>query len=288
MTWWNPLTWYRAGRAARKADLLLFPWVTPIQGPIYWLVAGAAGRTPVVAIVHNPLPHERRRFDLPFTRAALGRVRGAVVHAQTAAAELAGLFPAMKISSIPMPPILDVELTELPPAPPYRLLYLGYVRAYKGLDVGIDALRFLLARGLDVRLTVAGEFWEPVENWRSALSGLDDVVTLRPGYVADVEVSELLASHHVVIAPYRTATQSAIVPIAHASGRPVAATSVGGLSECVVEGVNGALAPPGDPEAFAGAIERVLSALPAMAKGAAADATTWDDVAALVLASAKA
>ena len=84
-----------------------------------------------------------------------------------------------------------------------------------------------------------------------------------------------LASHHVVVAPYRSAPQSAIVPLAYAVGRPVVATSVGGLAEQVVEGVSGALAPPEDAQAFADAVERVLANLEEMARNAREHTPTW-------------
>jgi glycosyltransferase involved in cell wall biosynthesis len=286
LRWWSPLSWWRAGRAARAGDLLAFQWVTPVQAPAYRVMLAAAGRVPGVAIVHNPLPHERRWFDVPLTRWALGRARGAVVHASSSQAELAELLPGLPSTYVPMPTLLpDVRPTDLPPGPPYRLLFFGFVRPYKGLDIALEAMAELVARGLPVRLTVAGEFWGPVEPWRDSVAakGLGGVVDLRPGYLGDADAAALLAAHHLVVAPYRSATQSGIVPVAYAAGRPVAATSVGGLVEQVIDGETGTLAPPDDPKAFAAAVERSLGVVERLAAGARAHTASWPDVAAAVI-----
>jgi glycosyltransferase involved in cell wall biosynthesis len=286
LRWWSPLSWWRAGRSARAAELLVFQWVTPIQAPAYRVILAAAGSVPAVAIVHNPLPHERRWFDVPLTRWVLGRAHAALVHATSSRDELHGLLPGLPAACVPMPTVLDLKPTELPPAPPWRLAFFGFVRPYKGLDIAIEALAELVARGLPVRLTVAGQFWGAVEPWRElvAAKGLGGVVELRPGYLSDAEVARLLASHHLVVAPYRSATQSGVAPVAYAAGRPIVATSVGGLVEQVVDGETGALAPPDDAKAFAAAVERSLDAIEKLAAGASAHTASWSDVAAAVTA----
>jgi glycosyltransferase involved in cell wall biosynthesis len=284
LRWWNPLSWLGAARVARTCDLLVFPWVTPVQAiPLEVIVR--ASRVPAVAIVHNPLPHERRFFDEPLTKRVLARARGAIVHAELARAELHALAPNLRARVVAMPPLLRVHPSPLPPSPPFRLLYVGIVRPYKGLDVALSTMRVLRERGRDVRLTIAGEFWEPVQEWRARIAreGIADVVDVRAGYVPDDAMQELFDEHHLVIAPYRSATQSAIVPVANAAARPVAATRVGGLAECVVDGKTGTLAAPEDPQDLADAVDRALASLDVLSAGALAAQPTWRDVVDAVL-----
>jgi glycosyltransferase involved in cell wall biosynthesis len=287
LRWWSPLSWWRAGRRARRADLLLVPWVTPFQAPAYLTAFAASAGTPVVAVVHNPLPHERRSLDRVLARAILGRLTGGVSHAGTATAELHELAAGLRVVEVPHPPNLPLDVSPYPPGPPWRLLFIGFIRPYKGLDLALDALVELRARRDDVTLTVAGEVWGPVEPWTSAIRerGLDEVVDLRPGYVPNDLLGQLLAEHHVVLAPYRSATQSGVVPLAQAVGRPTVATDVGGLSEVVTSGVDGILVPADDAPAFARGIEDVLADGPAMAVAASRAATSWADVAAAVVAA---
>lgn len=280
LRWWAPWTWWSAGRRARRADLLVFTWVTPFHAVPLRVVLAAAGRVKSVAIVHNPLPHEPLPLQRPLTRWVLGRATRCLVHASSSARELAELVPGATIDTVTMPSLLKVEPTPLPPRPPLKLLFLGFVRPYKGLDIAIDALKLLVEKGEDVTLTVAGEFWEPVETWheRVAAAGLDGRVDLQPGYASDDRVRELLRTHHMLVAPYRSATQSGVIPIALAAGRPVVATNVGGLAEQVRDGVDAAVVSSADAESLARGVGRVARSIEALAGGATQRASGWRSV----------
>jgi glycosyltransferase involved in cell wall biosynthesis len=289
LRWWNPFSWIDAGRRGRSADLVVFPWVTMVHAVHLRTILAVAGSTPSVAIVHNPRPHEPMPFDRALLRLVLSRVRGAVVHSRDNQDELQTLVPIRRVLSVPHPPNLEIEPAPFPSRPPLRLLFLGFVRPYKGLDVALDAVAILARRDVDVELTVAGEFWEPLTGWEARVRelGLAERVRLRAGYVADEDMDGLLASHHLLVAPYKSVTQSGVAPLAFAAGRPVVATTVGGLPEVVREGRTGALAEPSSPSDFADAIERAAADLEALGTGAAAAAGSWGDVARAVLEAAE-
>ena len=280
LRWWDPSSWVRVGRTARASDALAFQWVTPFQGPAYRTMLAASGSTPAVAIVHNPVPHEERAVDRRLTRLGLGNANGALAPPEPAADDLRRLVPGVPVVPMAIPPLVELRPTPLPPGPPWRLLFFGFVRPYKGLELAIDAVATLVQRGVPVELTVAGLFWGPVEPWRErvAAAGLDGTISLRPGYVPDEEVQELFAAHHIVVVPYRSAPQSAIVPLAYAAGRPVAATSVGGLAGQVAEGVSGSLAFSEDAPGLADGVERILADLERLARNAKEHAPTWPAV----------
>jgi len=284
MRWWDPVTWWRAGRLARHADAILVTWVIPPQAVPYRVIRSGSGNRPVIGVVHEPLPHEPTGRDRFLARRFLPKLAGALSHARSvtdAVNELAGPIP---VATIPHPPNLPVQRTPLPPGPPWRLLFLGHLRPYKGLDVALGALRRLVDDGHDVRLHVAGNPWRPPEEWRERAEalGVTDHVHFRFGYVPDEEIDELLATHHLLVAPYTQAAQSGVIPLALAAGRPVVATDVGGLPEAVQDGVDGVITPANDPAAFAAGVARALADLPRLADGAAHSATSWDDVAAAV------
>lgn len=280
LQWWNPRSWRRVGRSIRTADLVVIQWITAFHALPLRQLLGAAGR-PAVAVVHNAIPHEWLPFSRSLTRAALRRVGAFVVHAGSVADDLARILGNPRVAIVPHPPNLHVEPSPLPDGDPPALLFLGFVRPYKGVDVAIEAVARLRSRGRPVRLTVAGEFWGPVDRYSDLAGrlGVADLVELRNGYAPDGEVLALLRNHHLVVTPYRTATQSGIVPLAFAAGRPVVSTTAGGLGERVTEGVNGALAPPEDADAFADAVERALDHIDHLAEGALATRTSWADVA---------
>jgi glycosyltransferase involved in cell wall biosynthesis len=285
LRWWDPLSWLRAGRTARKGDVLVLTWTTPFHALPYRVMLWSARRTRRVAVVHNAVPHERLPLQRPLTRWVLGRCDGLVDHASTVADEVALLDLDVEAVTTPMPPLIEVVPQPLPEADALRLLFFGFVRPYKGLADALDALVLLSEQGARPRLSVVGEFWADVDPWHQRIAelGLDDQVELRPGYVPDAAVSGLFADHHAVLLPYRSASQSGIVPIAMAAGRPVIATAVGGIVEAVTDGVNGTLAEPGNPKSLADAISRCAARLPELAARTRDDIPTWDDVALVVL-----
>jgi glycosyltransferase involved in cell wall biosynthesis len=264
--------------------VVVMTWITPFHALPYWVMMRAARPARVTAVVHNATPHEKLPFQRRLTRWVLGRCDGLVAHSATVADELAELAPEVEVHVAPLPPLVQVQARPLPPREPgsdgLRVLFFGFVRPYKGVDVALEAIALLRDRGLHVSLTVAGEFWEPLEPWYARVHrlGLDDRVDVRPGYVSDAAVDELLASHHAVVMPYRSATQSGVVPLAMAAERPVVASAVGGLAEFVTEGVNGTLAEPGDASSLADAIERCALKLEPLAANTRGCLTTWEAV----------
>ena len=206
---------------------------------------------------------------MALTRWAFRDAHGALAHAHTVAAEVSELF-SLPVVVTQHPPNIVMSPTSLPPTPPFRCLFVGMVRPYKGLDIGIAAVGVAREMGLDVRLTVAGEFWESLHGYEQQISdlGLSDAVTLQPGYATDAELRNLFSTHHVLMAPYRTASQSGVIPLAFAAGRPAVATDVGGISEVVDDGVNGLLARPDDPRSLARCLVEAEARLSDLAKAA--------------------
>ncbi|WP_239375198.1 glycosyltransferase [Frankia sp. Cj5] len=266
LSWRRPDSWVRLGRRLRHdVDVVIFVLVTPIQVPAYLgiLAALRPGSGPVVlALCHNVLPHERRTGDEALARALLRRVSGVVVHTPTEA-DQARTLTDRPVSVAMLAPHLwpGRQATAAGGADDgghrhHRLLFFGLVRPYKGLDV---LLRALAMGPPEVRLTVAGEFWEGLDRLRAIVvdRGLRARVELRPGYVPAAEVPALFAAADALVLPYRSGTATQNVGLAHLYGLPVVATRVGGLAGAVRDGVDGLLAAPGDPVSLAGALRRL-------------------------------
>jgi glycosyltransferase involved in cell wall biosynthesis len=139
-------------------------------------------------------------------------------------------------------------------------LYFGLIRAYKGLDVLLEALSRLAT---DARWTciVAGEFYEDREQYDRQIRelGLQDRIRVIDRYLPNREVPGLFAAADLTVLPYRHATQSGVAALSFAFERPVLTTRVGALPESVVEGENGWLVPPEDPEALAAVLEEIVA-----------------------------
>lgn len=168
------------------------------------------------------------------------------------------------------------------------LLFFGYFKEYKGADVLLDAVAVLRDRERSVPVVLAGQAEAgPAAALEEQVRrlGIGDLVTIHGGYVAVEDAAAYFAAADAVVLPYRHATQSGVVQLAYAYGRPVVVTDVGGLVEDVVAGKTGEIARPGDPADLADAIERLvddpehLAAVQAELEASPPERNRWGNVA---------
>ncbi len=157
---------------------------------------------------------------------------------------------------------------------PFRLLYFGVIRPYKGVEDLIEAFSSLdQTVRRQFHLTVVGETWEgwhgPLEAART--SPARDRITIINRYVTDAEARQHFALADAVVLPYRRSSSSGPLHIAMSAGLPVVVTSVGGLVEAAsgYQGVR--FVPPQDP----GALAQALRELPALRGRRFADPHSW-------------
>ncbi|CAM3634702.1 glycosyltransferase [Nocardiopsis rhodophaea] len=262
LAWYRPDGWWRVGRrAGRFSDLTVLAVFSPVQVPPYLGVlagVGRGGRT--VALCHNVLPHEPGPADATLMRALLRRVDGVLAHSPDQAHLARGLVQGTdtRVGTAEMPPHLPETIGPAPTRPDgvlHHLLFFGIVRPYKGVDVLLRA--FAQGAPPTVRLTIAGEFWSGSAELRSlaAALGVADRVDFRAGYVPATELSALFAGADAVVLPYRSATATQNVWLAHAHGVPVIATRAGTLPDHVRHGVDGLLCEPDDTADLARALD---------------------------------
>ena len=277
LAWNRPDGWAAEGRRLRSADLVVFALLTPLQVPAYLAILAGLGRRPgrprTVVICHNVLPHEHRPGDAALVRTLLSHVDTVLVHSAGQAAEARQLVPDVPIVVARMPPHLPFAASEMPAAEhedlsaersavpasgqaTCNLLFFGIVRPYKGLDV---LLRALAQAPEQVTLTVAGEFWGGTGETDRLIAalGLQDRVTLQPGYVPADQIPALFEAADALVLPYREATASQNVVLAFSYGVPVIATTAGALAEAVRDGVDGLTCAPGDVDDLARALTAI-------------------------------
>ncbi len=258
LSWARPDTWVRAGRRLRGFDAIIVVHVIPPVIPAHLALLRAAGDGPrSIVLAHNVLPHEGRPGDRRLMQALMRRVDGVLVHSAEQAA-LARELGAARVSVAALPPHLPGgSPTERAPydGPP-RLLALGMVREYKGVDLLLRALQQVPG----VTLTVAGELWGASGTAVRELADDPRVrgrVRVQAGYVPADQLAELLASHDVLALTYRSATASQNALLGQAHGLPVLASDVGTFGSQVRDGVDGLLVPPGDEQALVAALRRL-------------------------------
>lgn len=270
----NPLTWWQLYRRIRaeRPDLLVLQWWVPYWTPTLTMLTHWIKRhTPVkiVFICHNVVPHEGGGvIDRRLALTALRRSDALIVHSEQDRYRLHALLPQAHVVKAnlptyaalarPAPEQVDALRRTLGlPEGRKVILFFGFVRPYKGLEYLVQAMR-TVREHIDAHLLVVGEFWtHPAFYQRYAEEfGVSDVLTIINRYVPNEELRPYFDLADVVVLPYVSATQSAVVQLAFGFGKPVITTRVGGLHEVVNDGVNGLVVPPQDDQALAAAIVR--------------------------------
>lgn len=263
----NPLNWIRLGRRLRREapDIILLKYWTPFMAPCFGTIARIArknGKTKVICQIDNVEPHEHHLTDRPFNRYFLGAVDGFVYMSEQVHGELMAYTSAPTLFS-PHPMFENfgerVERNEacekLGIDSQYRyLLFFGLIRDYKGLDLLLEA--FERSENRDLRLLVAGEFYNDKEQYRPLFERLGERVVLHDHFVADDDVKYYFSVADALVLPYRTATQSGVTQIAYNFSVPMVVTNVGGLPEIVADGRVGFVCEP-TVEGVADAIGRL-------------------------------
>lgn len=266
----GPHTWYRAYRKiiAFDSDVLIFrywmPFFAPMIASISWLLKRHR-RTKTLMICDNVIPHERRPGDLLLTRLALSCIDHFIPLSDFVKQDLLKVRADARTTVVPHPvyesfgqSIAKEEArARLGISAEKAILFFGYVRAYKGLDIAIRALPEILTQ-LDVKLMIVGEFYESEQKYRELIrdAGVEEHVWLHSEFVRDDDVHVYFSAADVLVLPYRSATQSGIVQLAYQLEKPCIVTDVGGLAEVVLDGKSGFVVPPGDPQAIAAAVVR--------------------------------
>lgn len=270
----NPLTWWQLCRRVRadNPDVLLLQWWVPYWTPSLTVISRWIKRNTnirIVYICHNVVPHDGGGIlDRRLAITVLRQGDGFIVHSEQDRYRLLALLPRAMVVKAHLPTYAELaqhshtsaaeELhckLKLPDCP--ILLFFGFVRPYKGLEYLIQALPIILKQ-MRVHLLVVGEFWTNVEFYRRYAQefGVEHAITFVDRYIPNEELPPYFDLVDVVVLPYISATQSAVVQLAFGFGKPVITTRVGGLHEVVQDGVNGLIVPPQDEQALAEAVIR--------------------------------
>lgn len=256
----NPLTWTKAGKYIKNlnADKVIFCYWMAFMAPCFGTIARIvrSEKTKTVALVHNMIPHEPTILDKLFPSYFVSAMDGFVAMAESVANDIRS-FAGLKVPVVVSPhPIYDHygELQEKPNAA-MRLglhekinyiLFFGFIREYKGLDLLLEAFADKRLREFPVKLIVAGEFYENPEPYLKLIHQLklESEIELRTIFIPDSEVKNYFSIADIVAQPYRSATQSGVSQIAYHFEKPMLVTNVGGLSEIVPHGKVGYVVEP--------------------------------------------
>lgn len=285
----NPFNWIKVGNRLKKEkpDIIVVRYWLPFMGPAFGTIVRRAKKnkhTKIICIADNVIPHEKRPGDKAFTKYFVKSCDAFITMSEKVLNDLRSFVPESSIEKKYKPvqlvqhPLYDnfgpiIQKTDarkhLGLAEDERIiLFFGFIRRYKGLDMLLQAMHILKQSNAKTgastnsspgipRLLIAGEFYEDEKPYRELIEKLEikDHLILRTGFIPDSEVQYYLCAADVVIQPYRNATQSGVTPLAYHFEKPMIVTNVGGLPSLVPHEKAGLVVAP-EPAAIADGIRK--------------------------------
>ncbi len=262
LTPYNPLTWFSVLRdiKAWNPDVLITSYWIPFMAPAFGFLLRYLKKTRKIYLIHNLDFHEKWLLAKVMTRFAMLPADAFITLSQVSVNALNDLIKGLNSDRVlqlfhPVYEYLHLHNSEEIEIK-NKLLFFGFVKHYKGLDILLKAMAIVVRNAPELKLVIAGDIYGDRKIYLDLISELQlqDNVELNFRYIADAEIEGFFTGVDVCVLPYRSATQSGVAQLSFAFEVPVIATRVGGIEEVVKDGENGLLAEPGNPQALAGKI----------------------------------
>ena len=245
----NPFNWLSVGMEINKLkpDVVItrfwIPFMAPSLGSVLRLIKRNK-HTKSIAIVDNIIPHEKRIGDRSFSAYFVNSVDSFIVLSRAVGEEIRQFTATKPLRFIPHPNYdnygkavsREEALSFLKLDTNFKyLLFFGFIRDYKGLDLLIKALNDERIRKLPLKLIVAGEYYADEGKYLELIKSenVENQLVLKTEFIPNEEVRYYFCATDLVVQPYKTATQSGISQLAFFYEKPMVATNVGGLPEII-------------------------------------------------------
>jgi len=260
----NSLNWLKVGRRIGREgpDLVIIRYWLPFLAPCLGTIARLIRKnkhTIIICLADNIIPHEHRPGDRLLTNYFMQRIDGLIAMSQSVLKDGNSFRKNLPQGFCPHP-IFDnygeklsfeeaKQKLNLDVKTRY-LLFFGFIRDYKGLDLLISAFADERLRQFPVKLLVAGEYYSNPEPYLKLIKDnhLENLIELRTDFIPDDEVNLYFSAADMVVQPYKSATQSGVTQVGYHFNRPMLVTNVGGLSEIIPDGKIGYVVEPESQE----------------------------------------
>lgn len=273
----NPFNWLKVAGLLKKenADLVVFDWWHPFFGLCHGAISffiRKKYKNKILFITENVVSHEANAIDKLLTKIGLTSASKFLALSGIVEKEVQQYSKGKKVYRSELPVYNCYKPCDLTDQKRIKkefgfeddsivLLFFGYVRKYKGLDILIEAFPKIHSSNHKLRLLIVGEFYDNPKEYFELIKKLkiENKVKVINQFVPNEAVAKYYQAADVVILPYRSATQSGILNVAYGFNKPVIVTEVGGLTEFVDEGKTGFVVAPNSSDAIAEGVQKFLS-----------------------------
>lgn len=250
----NPLNWIWVGWKLHqmRPDLVIFRYWISFMAPCYTVIAWLLKwnkHSKVMAIVDNAISHEPKFYEKPVAKIFFKTVDEFLTMSDKVKSDLNSIHPTETLSTVhPLydnyPKAIDKESAREQLQIPLEekvVLFFGFIRDYKGLDILLEAMASPAIRAEKIKLIVAGEFYSNQEKYETMVDTfqLRNDIYWHTDFIPDAEIVNYFCAADAVVLPYKAATQSGVTQIAFYYHTPIIATNVGGIKEMVIDQEHG-------------------------------------------------
>ena len=244
----NFFSWKRTAKYILdyKPDIFIFKFWHPFFAPCYsYIIKVIKGKynLKVIMICDNIFPHENFPFSKKIIQNLMSRVDGFIVQSSIVEKELNSLIEAPLYKKV-FHPIYDnypnsidknQAREKLNISESKVVLFFGFIRKYKGLDLLLNSMEEIFKKDNDIKLLIAGECYENKAKYDSIInqSNHRDKIMWIEDFIDDENVNIYFSASDVVVLPYRSASQSGIIPLSYHYNKPVITSNLESLIEVV-------------------------------------------------------
>ncbi len=265
----NPLNWFKAGRKIKneKPDIVLVNYWLPFMAPCLGTIARITKKnkhSKIICLAHNIIQHEKHPGTNLLTGYFLRSTDGIIVQSKKVLNDVFHFTNKLPVKLCPHP-LFDNFGENLAREDALKylnletknriVLFFGFIREYKGLDLLIKAFADERVASVDIKLLVAGEFYTDSKPYLKLIEKLNlgNKIILHTNFIENSNVNKYFSCADIVAQPYKTATQSGVTQIGYHFNKPMLVTNVTGLPEIITHNVAGYVTEP-DAKSIADAL----------------------------------
>lgn len=225
-------------KASDPAVFLTAYWMPFFAPSLGWIAKKIPANVLKIAILHNVVPHEEKTYDQILNKYFLKQFDAFITLSETVSQQLTAIIPNAKYKQL-FHPVYNQFGEAMDQATAFDhlnlpkdkkiVLFFGFIRKYKGLDLLIEAIAPFKE---EVHLVIAGESYEDFNKYKTLLQSNNfssNHYSHFDGYISDDKVRALFSAANLLALPYKKATQSGIAAIAKSFNLPMLITPVGEL-----------------------------------------------------------
>ena len=248
----NPISWWRTAKYIKRKNpnkVFIRFWM-PFFAPCLGVIGGylKKNKIPVYGIVDNAVAHEKRLGDAILVNYFLNKCKSHFTLSEKVKQDIYKINNSVSVESL-FHPIYntyskitdkDSALKRLNLNEGKYILFFGLIRKYKGLDLAIKAMSNKSIIKKNIKLIIAGEFYDSEEKYQNLIRDLNlKNIIIYNQFIENKQVPDFFSVSNLVILPYTSATQSGVTQLAMYYKKPMLVTNVGGLPEIIEHNKDG-------------------------------------------------